>query len=75
MGWKQNSEVSLLFNPMLPGIARCRSDYPRLFIHFSKSSNFKLNLGEITPHLFNLPFNCTTIFPERWSSMISNSPM
>ena len=34
-----------------------------------------LNLGDITPVLFSRPFSWMTIFPERWSSMISNSPM
>lgn len=31
--------------------------------------------GLITPHLFSLPFNSTTIFPALWSSTYSNSPM
>jgi len=29
----------------------------------------------MTPVLFSRPFSWITIFPERWSSMISNSPM
>jgi len=34
-----------------------------------------LKRGEITPVLLRRPFSWTTILPERWSSMISNSPM
>ena len=33
------------------------------------------NLGEMTPHLLILPRSSTTIFPDLWSSMTSNSPM
>ena len=31
--------------------------------------------GEMTPVLFKRPLSWTTILPDRWSSMISNSPM
>ena len=31
--------------------------------------------GEMTPHLFMRPVSWTTIFPERWSSSTSNSPI
>lgn len=34
-----------------------------------------LKRGEMTPVLFRRPLSCTTIFPERWSSISSNSPM
>ena len=34
-----------------------------------------LNRGEMTPVLLRWPFNWMTILPERWSSMISNSPI
>lgn len=33
------------------------------------------NLGEMTPHLLIRPISSTTIFPDLWSSMTSNSPM
>ena len=33
------------------------------------------NRGEITPVLLMRPINSTTIFPDRWSSNTSNSPM
>ena len=47
----------------------------RLLTHFSISTILMLKRGEMTPHLFNLPLSWITILPERWSSMISNSPM
>ena len=52
-----------------------RTTYPncllgrRLLVHFSISPMATSNLGEMTPHLFSLPFRLTTILPARWSSM------
>ena len=43
--------------------------------HCSTSVTATSNLGEITPHLLSLPFNSNTIFPDLWSSIISNSPI
>ena len=43
--------------------------------NFSKSLSFRSYLGEMTPHLFSLPFNSTTILPDLLSSTISNSLM
>ena len=51
------------------------SGWQQVGSHFSMSPILTLNLGEITPHLFNLPFSWTTILPDLWSSMYSNSPM
>jgi hypothetical protein len=39
------------------------------------ASKVTLNRGEMTPVLFNRPLSWMTIFPPRWSSMSSNSPM
>merc|ERR1740129_1399121 len=47
----------------------------RLVVHFSISRMDTSNLGLTTPHLFNRPVRLTTIFPARWSSICSNSPM
>ena len=43
--------------------------------HFSISVDLMLKRGEITPVLLRRPLSWMTILPERWSSMISNSPM
>merc|ERR1719434_89987 len=47
----------------------------RLLVHFSISLMATSNLGEMTPHLFNLPVRLMTILPALWSSTTSNSPM
>ena len=47
----------------------------RLPTTFSYSVTLTSNLGEITPHLFNLPINSTIILFDLWSSTISNSPI
>ena len=45
------------------------------YVHFSNSFAAIEYLGDITPHLFNLPINSITIFYDLWSSIISNSPI
>lgn len=46
-----------------------------LAVHPSISLTPTSKRGLMTPHLFSLPFNSTTIFPDLWSSTNSNSPM
>lgn len=50
-------------------------DGSKSFVHFSICVIGTSNLGEMTPHLFNLPVRFTTILPDLWSSTISNSPI
>ena len=46
-----------------------------LAVHPSISLTPTSKRGLMTPHLFSLPFNSTTILPDLWSSTYSNSPM
>ena len=75
----RHQEMTKQFN-FSPGNNTCTS-YPnclegkRLLAHFSISGRETSYLGLITAHLFRRPLRWTTIFPDRWSSMISNSPM
>ena len=47
----------------------------RTLTQFSMASKVTLNRGEMTPVLLSRPLSWMTIFPPRWSSMSSNSPM